>query len=76
MTIETSLPDCRASAVGIQSFLGHALGDSFSPFLIGFIADTVAKNLSTYQNTYVRAFIGIRNAMYLGRAIFFICNIP
>jgi len=75
MTIETSLPECRASAVGIQSFLGHALGDSFSPFLIGFIADKVAKNLSTYQNTYVRSFIGIRTAMYIVPATGFVAGI-
>lgn len=56
------IPTRRATAVALQSFISHALGDAGSPYLIGLISDAIQQS---YTESILWQFLSLGYALML-----------
>ncbi|KAL6728625.1 hypothetical protein Aduo_010381 [Ancylostoma duodenale] len=59
------VPNRRASATAIQTLVGHLFGDASSPYIVGFISDSIRGDLTTSLAKYY----ALQWAMFLPNAV-------
>ncbi|RCN37482.1 protein spinster protein [Ancylostoma caninum] len=59
------VPNRRASATAIQTLIGHLFGDASSPYIVGFISDSIRGEVSTSLAKYY----ALQWAMFLPNAV-------
>ncbi|KAK6741491.1 hypothetical protein RB195_009382 [Necator americanus] len=65
MLMYVIIPNRRASATAIQTLVGHLFGDASSPYIVGFISDSVRDGAVTSSAKYY----ALQWAMFLPNAI-------